>query len=129
MSHHISDLGGLGEIIRQVRLGLMGAAHFRSRRLFRALQDEALRLKNEEQALKNRERKLKYVKDLLALAKAYDQPAEEIQAFVSLTTGKRYSPLSETSDSNYGLQSNGIEKQSDFGSTIQESAKKSLTLK
>ena len=87
MSKQVSDLGGAGEIFRQLRLAWMGAVRYRSLRRFRALKDEAQGLKNEEQRLKNQERRLKYTKDLLALAKAHDRRPEELQGMVDFITG------------------------------------------
>lgn len=98
MSNHISDLGGLGEIFRQLRLAVMGTLRYRSARTFRALRDEAQGLENEEQRLKNQERRLKYTKDLLALAKTYDRWPEDLQGMVdSITDNGNYEPKAKLS--------------------------------
>lgn len=87
MYKRISDLGGLGEIVRQLRLGLMGAVYHRSNRRSRALRDEAKQLTNDEQRLKNQERQLKYVKDLLGLSKTHHRTPEELQELIEYLNG------------------------------------------
>ena len=53
MSSHINDLTGVGQVVREIRLGVRDAVRHKARRTQRALKDEELRLRNEEQRLKN----------------------------------------------------------------------------
>lgn len=86
MSNRVSDLVGIGQIVRELRLGLMSVLRYRSGRTLRQLKDDEQRLKNEEQQLKNQERKLRHAKEILALARSYNKSPEDMQALVGSNT-------------------------------------------
>ena len=107
MSKGVTDLGGIGRLIAEIRKLWLGVLRFRSERRVRklredeqALKNQQLKLKNQDLEIKNKVAALRLIQSLFAASKKYGCSPEELQGTITLLASTQQIPTAKPDKSN-----------------------------
>lgn len=99
MSKGITDLGGIGRLLAEIRKLWLGWLRFRSEYEIRklredeqALKNQQLKLKNQDLEIKNKVAALRLIQSLFAASKKYGCSPEELQGTITLLASTQQIP-------------------------------------